>query len=168
MEPQVNRKRCTRAETSNARMKLHAFSVNNIHATMVEDPNLVAGAYMSASLLWGRYSRKTFGYLAPAVLVFLLTLNYLFRTRAENADLSRSPLAVAIAKSKMENPHEQNYPSETTSNGVSGNGNKRTGDERLPSQPRSKRSRYISIAWCVHSSALLSLHVMNTDATRQQ
>lgn len=49
----------------------------------------------------------------------------------------------------MDLPHQQNYGGEQLSDGDREHSNKRKGDDGHTSQAKSKRSRYISIAWWV-------------------
>lgn len=61
----------------------------------------------------------------------------------------RSTIIVAIADDTMDNAYRQDYADASSSHDNGGNGTKRRADEVPPSQSRSKRNRYITIAWCV-------------------
>lgn len=60
----------------------------------------------------------------------------------------RSTIIVTIALNTMDNSYRQDYGDASSSHGNRENGTKRKADEGPPPQSRSKRNRYITIAWC--------------------
>lgn len=65
-----------------------------------------------------------------------------------HGSVPRSTITVATADNAMDNSYRQDYGDASSSHDNRGNGAKRKADEGPPSQSRSKRNRYITIAWC--------------------